>query len=42
MAEDEKTVPFRSLMELIHLMEEALEKEGKGLVKFRSWEADEA
>ncbi|GLI50021.1 hypothetical protein TSYNTROOL_01070 [Tepidanaerobacter syntrophicus] len=40
--EDEKTVPFRSLMELIHLMEEALEKEGKGLVKFRSWEADEA
>lgn len=35
--EGEKTVPFRSLMELVYLIDKALEKQGKGLLEFRSW-----
>ena len=39
--EKEKTLPFRSCFELFHLMEAGLEienREGKGRVRFRSWE----
>lgn len=36
--EHEKTLPYRSLMELFHLVEEAIRKDKKGLIKFRSWD----
>ncbi len=39
--EKEKTLPFRSCLELLHLMEAGLEianPESKGRTRFRSWE----
>ena len=35
--EQEKTVPFRSFMELSHLLEEAVKTSKRGMVRFRSW-----
>ena len=36
--ETEKTVAFRSYMELLHLIQEALQVLQNGLVRFRYWE----
>jgi len=36
--EREKTVAFRSYMELLHLTQDALQNVEKGLVDFRYWE----
>jgi hypothetical protein len=36
--EKEKTVSFRSYMELLHLTQEALKKNKDGLIDFRSWD----
>lgn len=36
--EQEKTMPYRSLMELVHLVETAVRKDKKGLIEFRSWD----
>lgn len=35
--EQEKTIPFRSFMELSHLMAEAVKTSKRGMVRFRSW-----
>ena len=37
--EKEKTVAFRSYMELLHLTQEALKNNKNGLVNLRSWDS---
>jgi hypothetical protein len=35
-----RTVPFRSYMELLHLIEEGLHISGKQMTRLRSWDLD--